>query len=125
MFSKAYDSVWREELWYKTRHYGVEKFVKVCEGLYSGVETRVVKNRAKSRWFGVERGLRQGCPLSPLLFNIYMMDMVEELERAQLWSKLEERWCGVLMYADDIVLVADSGMELQTMLEMVQVYVMR
>ena len=48
--SKAYDSVWREGLWCKMRHCGVEKkFVKVCEGLYGGVETRVVINRAKSR----------------------------------------------------------------------------
>ena len=36
-----------------------------------------------------ERGLR-GCPLSSLLFNIYMMGMVEKLERAQLGAKLEE-----------------------------------
>ena len=63
------------------RHYGVEeKFVKVCEGLYSGVETRGVMNGAKSRWFGVERDLRRGCPLSPLLFSVYMMGMAEELK---------------------------------------------
>ena len=43
-----------------------------------------------------------------------MMGMVKELERAQLGVKLEEQRCGALMYADDIVLVADSGMELQT-----------
>ena len=54
-----------------------------------------------------------------------MMGMVEELERAQLGVKLEEHQCGVLMYVEDIVLVADSGMELQTMLEVVQVYAMR
>ena len=48
--SKAYDSVWREGLCCKMRHRGVEeKFVKVCEGLYGGVEMRVVINRAKSR----------------------------------------------------------------------------
>ena len=48
--SKAYDSVWREGLWCKMRHCGVEeKFVKVCEWLYGGVEMRVVINRAKSR----------------------------------------------------------------------------
>ena len=83
------------------RHYSVEeKFVKVCEGLYSGVETRVVMKGGKARWLGVERGLRQGCPLSPLLFNIYLMGMVEELERAQLGVKLEDHWCGDLMYAD-------------------------
>ena len=55
--SKPYDSVWREGLWCKRRHYDrEEKFVKVCEGLYSEVKTRVVMNGAKSRWFGVERG---------------------------------------------------------------------
>ena len=63
-------SVWREDLWHKIRQYGVEeKFVRVCEGLDSGVEMRVVLNGGKSRWFAVESGLRQGCPLSPLLWK--------------------------------------------------------
>ena len=47
------------------------------------------------------------------------------MERAQPGVKLEERWCGALMYADVIALVVDSGMELQTMLEVAQAYVMR
>ena len=63
--------------------------MRVYEGLDSGVETRVVLNGGKSRWFVVEGGLRQGCSLSPLLFNIYLMGMVDELERAQLGVKLE------------------------------------
>ena len=42
------------------RYYGIEeKFVNVCEGLYSGVETKVVINRVKSKRFGVEKDLRQ------------------------------------------------------------------
>ena len=48
------------------RQYGVEeKFVKVCETLYSRVERRGVLNGGKSRWFAVKRRLRQGCSLSP------------------------------------------------------------
>ena len=90
----------------------------MCEGLYSRVETRVVMNGAKSRWFGVEGDLRQGCLLSPL-----SMGMLKELERAQLG--VEDHWCGAIVYVDDIVLVADLGVELQTMLEVVQAYVMR
>ena len=90
-FSKAYDSVWREGLWHKMRQYGVEeKFVKVCEALYSRVDTWVVLNGGKSRWFAVERGLRQGGSLPPLLYNIYLMGMAEELERTQLGN-----WKGV------------------------------
>ena len=41
--TKAYDSMWREELWHKIRQYGVEKeFVRVWEGLYSRMVMRVV-----------------------------------------------------------------------------------
>ena len=36
-----------------------------------------------------------------------MMGMVEELERAQLGVKLEDRWCEALVYLDNVVLVAD------------------
>ena len=50
---------------------------------------------------------------------------MEELERALLGVKWEECWCGVILYADDIALVADSGVELLTVLEVVQAYVMR
>ena len=71
---KAYDSG-REGLWHKMRQYGVEKFVRVCQELYSVVKTRMVLNGGKSRWFAVERELRRGFPLSPLLFNIYLMGM--------------------------------------------------
>ena len=46
------------------RQYGVEENVGVCEGLYSGVEMRVVLNGGKSRWLEVERELRKGCPVS-------------------------------------------------------------
>ena len=101
---------------------------EVCEGMQrtiSGMETRVVVNGCKSRWYAVERGLRQGCPLSPLLVNIYFMGMAEELERAQLGVKLEGCWHGAHKCADDIVLVADSGAEQQAMLDVVDAYVSR
>ena len=43
------------------RSYGVEeKFIKVCEWFNSEVETRIVMNGMKSKWFGIERCLRHG-----------------------------------------------------------------
>ncbi len=67
--------------------------MRVCEELYSGLE-KVVLNGGKSKWSAVERGLRQGCSLSPLPFNIYLMGMAEELVIAQL-GKLCGCWCRV------------------------------
>ena len=51
--------------------------------------------------------------------------MVEELERAQLGVKLEDHWCGALMYADGNVLVVDSGDGVADYIEVVQAYAMR
>ena len=50
------------------------------------------------------------------------MGMVEELERESLGVKVSGVWCGTLLYADDIVLIAETGEELQKMLDMVGRY---
>ena len=51
------------------------------------VQASVQVDGQQSRWFRVEEGLRQDCPLSPLLYSIYIMGMVEELERESLGVK--------------------------------------
>ena len=79
----------REGLWKKMWEYGVEEsFVRLCKGLCEGVQASVQVDGQQSRWFRVEEGLRQGCPLSPLLYSIYIMGMVEELERESLGVNL-------------------------------------
>ena len=101
----------------KLRRYGVqEEFVGWCEALYEEVEGIVLMDCEQSRWFSVEEGLHQGCPLSPLLYSIYMyvVGKVEELEKVGIGVKVDGMWCGALLYADDIVLIAKSGAELLT-----------
>ena len=103
--------------------YGVEeKFIRVCKSLYQDVEASIVLDGKQSRWFKVENGLRQGCPLSPLLYSIYVMGMVEKLEEEGLGVKEGDYWCGALLYADDVVLLAESPDELQKMLDMMGQY---
>ncbi len=103
--------------------YGIEeKFVRVCKGFYAGVEASVLLEGEQSRWFPVETGLQQGCPLSPLLYRIYVMGMMEQLEEGEMGLKVEGVLCGGLMYADDIVLMADTADELQRMLHRVGRY---
>lgn len=76
--------------------------------------------------FWTKRGVRQGCPLSPLLFNILMADMEEELGKVK-WEKIKlgGRKVLCLAYADDVVLLADKEEELRSILDRLEGYLDR
>ena len=70
-----------------------------------------------SEWFPVNVGLRQGCVMSPWLFNVYMDGVVQEMNVRVLWKWLELLSCfgnggrfeiNQQLFADDTALVADS-----------------
>ena len=68
---KAFDSLNRDLLWYKLRHfYGVEgKFLPILQVMYEEVLSRV---KELSDWFTVESGVKQGCILSLMLFGLFI-----------------------------------------------------
>ena len=68
---KAFDSVNRDLLWHKLRHfYGIEgKFLAILQGMYEEVLSCVRVNRELSDWFTVEIWVKQGCILSPMLLR--------------------------------------------------------
>jgi len=70
--AKAYDTVWRNGLWYKLWNIGIRgKMWRVLKGIYNNVESSVKLGDYWTDFFKITLGLRQGCILSPLLFNIY------------------------------------------------------
>ena len=104
----------------KMRDYGVqEEFVSACKSLYEGVEVSVLLGGECSRWFEVVAGLRQCCPLSPVLYSVYVMEMLKDLEGKRFGIEVEGAWCGGLVCADDIVLLMRDQVELQVMLDVV------
>lgn len=75
---------------------------------------RETKSRVKcggdlGKEFWTAKGLRQGCPLSPMLFNILLADLEEEMRKGG-WGgvKLEEGKVYTLAYADDLALLAEE-----------------
>ena len=69
-FRKAYDSVWREGLFYKLVQYGCSRnFIRVLLSMYSSVRAAVRLNAGVTPSFASNIGLKQGCNLSPTLFN--------------------------------------------------------
>ena len=72
-FKKAYDTVPHDVLFERVRGIGVQgRFMGFVEELYANSELKVRLKGQESRAIRVRRGVRQGCPLSPLLFNIFI-----------------------------------------------------
>ena len=76
--TKAYDSVDRTLLWTVLACSGVPQImISVIRQLHDGMRACVrLDDRVCSRWFAVEQGLRQGCVLAPLLFNIFFAAVI-------------------------------------------------
>ena len=69
-------------------------------------------------WFKIEKGVRQGCLLSPCLFNLYAEHIMRnaELDELQAGIKIARRNVNNLRYADDTTLMAESKEELKSLL---------
>ncbi|CAB1097367.1 unnamed protein product [Ectocarpus sp. CCAP 1310/34] len=77
--NKAYDSVDREMLWKVLARGGIPaKLIEVIRQFHDGMRARVRMDDGElSDWFFVTQGVRQGCVLSPLLFNIFFAEVLE------------------------------------------------
>jgi len=115
---KAYDSVNRVLMWNKLQQIGVNgNILRAIKSLYTAVSSCVRINGRCTEWFDVTSGLRQGCTLSPILFNIFINDLALQIKALGKGVSVGDENVGILLYADDIVLVANSEEELQEMLD--------
>ena len=93
-----------------------ENFCAAIQSIYSNILFSVRLNGHLSEWFNVNSGLKQGCPLSPLLFNLYINDLVSFLKSYECGIDIDcEKVC-ILLYADDVVLLANDEKELKILL---------
>jgi len=113
-FRAAFDSIDRRTLNYKLSNIGMSTaFLNVIQSLSTDNLAAVWDGEQLSEWLTTEAGVKQGCLLSPLLFSLFLNDITDSMPCGiQLYG------CSIkaLLYADDIVILAESPVELQTML---------
>ena len=120
---KAYDTVFREGLWRRLREVGVEgRMWRVLKNVYVKVESSVVVNEERTEWFELYTGVRQGCILSPTLFAIFIDGLATWVKQRSLGAKFGPVELSILLFADDIALVADNVHDLQEMLHVADAY---
>ena len=83
-----------------------------------GQEATVRTGHGTTDWFQIGKGVRQGCILSPCLFNFYAEYIMKNagLEEAQAGIKIAGRHINYLRYADDTTLMAENEEELKSLL---------
>lgn len=98
--TKAFDSVWKEGLIYKTSQMDLDRnVVGVVASFLNDRKAQVKVGNERSREFSVERGVPQGSKLGPLLYNIYTKDIgIKNTERS-----------GMEQFADDTMIWAVGG----------------
>ena len=82
----------------------------LLRNLHAGQEATVRTEHGTTDWFQIRKGVRQGCILSPCLFNLYAEYIMQNagLDEAQAGIKIAGRNINKLRYADDTTLMAES-----------------
>ena len=110
-YAKAFDCVDHNQLWKILKEMGIpDHLTCLLRNLHAGQEATVRTGHGTADWFQIGKGVRQGCILSPRLFNLcaeYIMRNAG-LDEAQAGIKIAGRNINNLRYADDTSSVAES-----------------
>ena len=119
-FRKAFDTVWHNGLWKVLWDAGVRgKAWRVVRGLYASMYERVRLGDKVSKEVRKLQGVRQGCPLSPTLFNYFVDLLAVALSKTGSGLEIYGLDLTSLLYADDVVLMAESAVKLQDLIDVV------
>ena len=100
-----------DKLWKILKEMGIpDHLTCLLRNLYAGQEATVRTGQGATGWFQIGKGVRQGCILSPCLFNLYAEYSLRnaELPEAQDGIKIAGRTISNLRYADDPMLMAET-----------------
>ena len=115
-YAKAFDCVDHNKVWEILKEMGIpDHLTCLFINLYSGQEATFRTEHGKTDWFQIGKGVRQGCILSPCLFNLYAECIMRNagLEETQAGIKIAGRNINNLRYADDTTLMKESEEELK------------
>ena len=122
-FRKAFDTVWHDGLFHKLQQIGIKgNFLETLRNIYKNTQCAIKINGKLTQFFPCKKGVRQGDPLSPSLFNIFLNDLFDHLREGNCDPVTLNNidFINALAYADDIVLLSTSKEGLQKSLDITE-----
>lgn len=121
-YEKAFDRIRHDKLIEILKKIGLDsKDIRIIRDAYWNQKTKVKIDNEETEWIEIKRGVRQGCILSPILYNIYSEEIVQEvLDNRKEGIKINGTVINNLRYADDMVLIATKSKDLQKLVEDVE-----
>ena len=122
-FSKAFDTIPRDILFKKLYNYGIRgKFFNIIKDIYKNDKSCIKIGNQCTEPFHINQGVRQGCVLSPLLFNIFIADLVQKLDMVNGKVKVNNKEISSIFWADDIVMLSENENGLRAMIKVLEEY---
>ena len=118
-YTKAFDCVDHNKLWKILQGMGIpDHLTCLLRNLYEDQEATVRTGHGTTDWFQIGKGVCQGCTLSPCLFSLYAVYIMQNarLDESQAGIKIARRNINNFRYADDTTLMAESEEELKSLL---------
>jgi sorting nexin-29 len=104
-FQAAYDTVWRKEIWSETHKLCFpEKLVKLCRFLNNEIHVKFKICKQLSSEYKVNKGLRQGDVITPLLFNVVLETAIRR-SKVETLETILDKCSQIMAHADGVVIV--------------------
>ena len=102
-FKQAYESIHRESLWKILSYFNIPtKLIRLVKTCYTNSRARVMVNGNMTAAFVIKGGLRQGCPLSTLLFNLALEWVMRQTPQSPTALRIGDAVIDRMAYADDV-----------------------
>ena len=116
-YAKAFDCVDHNKLWTILKEKGLSTHLtSLLRNLCAGQEATVRTKHGTMNYFKIEKGVHQGCRLSPCLFICRVYHAKGHTEWIPSWNQIARRNINNLKYTDDITLMAEKEQEVKSIL---------
>ncbi|NWT91032.1 PO21 protein, partial [Lanius ludovicianus] len=120
---KAFDTVSHQHILYGLRQRGVDPhIVSLVNNMYENIRTCITTGKTQTDHIQIQIGVKQGDPLSPLLFNLAMDPLLCKLEECGKGYHRGSSSVTAMAFADDLVLLSDSWENMKQNIKLVETF---